>query len=223
MRTRRSSTSQQRTFSVQSFLPGTSQQKERRKEKLQISVKQVGITSGQYSSDPVRAFRCLLFELVGGLTTGRFRLGVPPTFTAPYKPTGSPLVRLFEYPPESWPMVAMTPASVLRSVSNAAGLPSLDSVANALTIPPIHVEHVADAICIAIEDQTVRGPVGVRDMRRLIGWEMLGNRRCRSRYVVGYDDKEIYIDSVHSHGHVRIQLALSRPQRHPCKHRNDAA
>jgi len=69
----------------------------------------------------------------------------------------------------------MTPASVLRSVSNAAGLPFLDSVANALTIPPIHVEHVADAICIAIEDQTVRGPVGVRDMRRLIGWEMRGN------------------------------------------------
>ena len=73
------------------------------------------------------------------------------------------------------PIVAVTPASVLRSVSSAVGLPSLDSVANALTIPPIHVEHVADAICIAIEDQTVRGPVGVRDMRRLIGWEMLGN------------------------------------------------
>jgi len=72
-------------------------------------------------------------------------------------------------------MVPMTPASVLRSVSNAAGLPSLGSVANALTIPPIHVEHVADAICVAIEDQTVRGPVSVEDMRRLIGWEMLGN------------------------------------------------
>ena len=72
-------------------------------------------------------------------------------------------------------IVPVTPASILRSVSNAAGLPSLDSVANALTIPPIHVEHVADAICIAIEDQTVRGPVGVRDMRRLIGWEMLEN------------------------------------------------
>jgi hypothetical protein len=72
------------------------------------------------------------------------------------------------------PMVALTPASILRSLSSSVGLPSLDSVANALTIPPIHVEHVADAICIAIEDPTVRGPVGVRDMRRLIGWEMLG-------------------------------------------------
>lgn len=73
-------------------------------------------------------------------------------------------------------MEVLTPASILRSLSNAAGLPSLDSVANALTIPPIHVEHVADAICIAIEDQKVRGPVGVRDMRRLIGWEMLGKQ-----------------------------------------------
>ena len=72
-------------------------------------------------------------------------------------------------------MVPLTPASILRSLSGAASLPSLDSVANALTIPPIHVDHVADAICIAIEDQTVHGPVNVRDMRRLIGWEMLGN------------------------------------------------
>lgn len=98
MRTRPLSTSQQRTFSVQSFLPGTSLQRERRKETLQISVKQVSIMSGQCSSDRVRVFCDLV---VRGLTTGWFRPGVSPTFTAPYKPTRSPLVRLCGYPPEN--------------------------------------------------------------------------------------------------------------------------
>jgi hypothetical protein len=46
----------------------------------------------------------------------------------------------------------------------------LESMANMLTIPPIHVDHVAEAICVAFESQDVRGIVGVRRMRELIGW-----------------------------------------------------
>ena len=54
----------------------------------------------------------------------------------------------------------------------------LDSVANALTIPPIHVDHVAEAICIAAENarSDVRGVVGVDEMRELIGWVRKGYR-----------------------------------------------
>ncbi|GAW10116.1 mitochondrial protein [Lentinula edodes] len=71
---------------------------------------------------------------------------------------------------------ALSPQSSL-SIRNARGplkdasLGSpLDSIANAITIPPIHVDHVAEAIVIALEDSTVRGVVGVGRMRELIGW-----------------------------------------------------
>jgi len=48
-------------------------------------------------------------------------------------------------------------------------------MANALTIPPIHVEHVAEAICVALDPiKEVRGVVGVRRMRELIGWSEKG-------------------------------------------------
>lgn len=79
-----------------------------------------------------------------------------------------------------------TPANILRSLSSTfSGSRSddlvssspLDSVANALTIPPIHVEHVAEAICIAIDNvrTDVRGVVGVKEMRELIGWSQKGS------------------------------------------------
>jgi nucleoside-diphosphate-sugar epimerase len=73
-----------------------------------------------------------------------------------------------------------TPSSVLRSIGSASAPPPdsqiasspLDSVANALTIPPIHVEHVAEAICVALNParSDIKGAVGVRKMRELIGW-----------------------------------------------------
>lgn len=52
----------------------------------------------------------------------------------------------------------------------------LDSVANALTIPPIHVDHVAEVICIAMDNERadVRGVYGVNDIRELIGWHEKG-------------------------------------------------
>lgn len=139
-------------------------------------MKQVGITSGHCSSDPVRAFRYLtFFEKRRWIDCGTISGLV---YHPHLRPLTSPLAALLSASStihqKIAPIETLTPASILRSLSNTTGLSSLDSVANALTIPPIHVEHVADAICIAIEDQMVRGLVGVKDMRRLIGWEMLG-------------------------------------------------
>lgn len=70
-----------------------------------------------------------------------------------------------------------TPASLLRSIASPlsnGGSGVLDtsaagSVANALTIPPIHVDHVADAVCVALSEE-IEGVVGVDRMRELIGW-----------------------------------------------------
>ncbi|KAE9409681.1 NAD(P)-binding protein [Gymnopus androsaceus JB14] len=77
-----------------------------------------------------------------------------------------------------------TPSQVLRHLGTALSLhpppagPSdrtslgspLESVANAMTIPPIHVDHVAEAIAISLGDVDINGVVGVRRMRELIGW-----------------------------------------------------
>ena len=76
------------------------------------------------------------------------------------------------------PSGAPTPSSILRALGSALGtrsetLPStLDSIANALTIPPIHVEHVAKAICVALDParDDVHGVVDVGRMRELVGW-----------------------------------------------------
>ncbi|KZV90411.1 putative mitochondrion protein [Exidia glandulosa HHB12029] len=66
-----------------------------------------------------------------------------------------------------------TPAGVLRSLSGV--FPPLSSVANALVTHPIHVDHVASAACASIETHSVSGPLGVREMRRLIGWPVEGD------------------------------------------------
>lgn len=72
-----------------------------------------------------------------------------------------------------------TPSGLLRSLASRTPTASslvppspLASVANALTIPPIHVDHVGEAICIAADNarEDVSGVVDVQEMRRLIGW-----------------------------------------------------
>ncbi|EJD52923.1 NAD(P)-binding protein [Auricularia subglabra TFB-10046 SS5] len=77
--------------------------------------------------------------------------------------------------PESVP----TPAGLMRTLSRLVAEP-LDSVANALTTHPIHVEHVASAACAAVEDSTASGPLDVRAMRRLIGWPLDGDTATQS-------------------------------------------
>jgi hypothetical protein len=46
----------------------------------------------------------------------------------------------------------------------------LESIARALSLPPIHVDQVAEAICVAVDKgrADVRGVYGVREMRDLI-------------------------------------------------------
>ncbi len=39
-----------------------------------------------------------------------------------------------------------------------------------MVIPPIHVDHVAAATCIALDQPDVRGVVGVNEMRKLLEW-----------------------------------------------------
>lgn len=55
------------------------------------------------------------------------------------------------------------------------GSTPLRSIANALTIPPIHVDHVAEAVCKAIADDNVDGVVDVARMRDIIGWSLKSN------------------------------------------------
>ncbi|KAL4067960.1 hypothetical protein V8B97DRAFT_1383902 [Scleroderma yunnanense] len=71
--------------------------------------------------------------------------------------------------PTTQPTSISSPSlSTLNSVMSS----SLNAMANALTIPPIHVDHVAEAICVALDPGRVdvRGVVGVKEMRVLIGW-----------------------------------------------------
>jgi hypothetical protein len=46
----------------------------------------------------------------------------------------------------------------------------MDSITRAMTIPPIHVDHVGEAVCESIERNDINGPVGVWEMRKMIGW-----------------------------------------------------
>ena len=81
-----------------------------------------------------------------------------------------------------------TPSSLLRALSPAfptGTAPSsaiqtspLDSVANALTLPPIHVDHVAEAICIAVDNARpdIHGVYGVQEIREMIGWSQKGQQ-----------------------------------------------
>lgn len=43
-------------------------------------------------------------------------------------------------------------------------------MANLLSTPPIHLDHLGEAICLSLDPtKGIRGVLGVRDMRELIG------------------------------------------------------
>lgn len=84
-----------------------------------------------------------------------------------------------------------TPSAMLRALGSVLPRPaqsqdallpdtSFDALARALTIPPIHVDHVAEAICIAADNSRtdVHGPYGVKEMRELIGWHQKGQKEA---------------------------------------------
>ncbi|KAI9571329.1 NAD(P)-binding protein [Boletus coccyginus] len=106
-------------------------------------------------------------------------------YHAHHRPLTSPLAALIDLSASihaGVPKGLPTPSSLLRAVGDAfpssRGSPlssPLHSIANGLSIPPIHVEHVAEAICIALDPtKDVRGVVGVKEMRELIGWSEKG-------------------------------------------------
>ncbi|KAL1747528.1 hypothetical protein HDZ31DRAFT_72173 [Schizophyllum fasciatum] len=99
-----------------------------------------------------------------------------------WRPLSTPpaaLLDLFVKLERGAPRGMPTPASIMRSLASSGNGPSdlpsaLASVANALTIPPMHVDHVAEAIVRAVNDETVSGPLDVVQMRDLIGWSLKG-------------------------------------------------
>jgi len=85
------------------------------------------------------------------------------------------------------PPTVPTPSNILRTLGSAFSLPaSIDAIANALTVPPIHVDHVAEAICVVLDSSAnpIRGVIGVKQMRELIGWsESAGEIRAGSGWT----------------------------------------
>lgn len=105
-------------------------------------------------------------------------------YHAHYRPLTSPVAALLDLSATLHgraPQGVPTPAGAARAIgaqfAGAEGLGSpLNAVANAMTIPPIHVDHVAEACSIAVDvgRTDVRGPLGVSDIRELIGWAQKG-------------------------------------------------
>ncbi|KAG1752051.1 NAD(P)-binding protein [Suillus lakei] len=105
-----------------------------------------------------------------------------------YDPETRPMtipVNLFTF--SAWMHAAMPsfvpmPASIIHWLGSSVfpkateQTPSaLVSMATLLSVPPIRVDHLAEAICASLDPaKNVRGPVGVRAMRELIGWSKGG-------------------------------------------------
>ncbi|GAA5974371.1 hypothetical protein JCM21900_003770 [Sporobolomyces salmonicolor] len=67
-------------------------------------------------------------------------------------------------------------ARTARSAASSSTLPpAASSVASLLTIPPIHADAVGEAVCRAIERPEVIGPLGVRQMRKLLDFDPTGD------------------------------------------------
>ena len=115
-------------------------------------------------------------------------------YHAYYRPLTTPAAALLDLSAtvhRKMPPGVPTPSSLLRSLagsiyatpSSSRVGSSLDSIANALTIPPIHVDHVADAICVTLTENIIRGVVNVRRMRAMLG---LGDQDRSGQAAAGY-------------------------------------
>jgi hypothetical protein len=60
------------------------------------------------------------------------------------------------------------PASLFRTSTNPLAK-SLKAITTSLSTPALHVDHVAAAALRSIEDDSISGVVGVREMRRWVG------------------------------------------------------
>lgn len=68
----------------------------------------------------------------------------------------------------------LSPSPAAPSPNSTELPPAWASLAKLFQIPPIHADAVGEAVCRAIEQDQVRGPVGVQGMRRLLGFEPVG-------------------------------------------------
>jgi hypothetical protein len=91
-------------------------------------------------------------------------------YHAHYRPLTTPIAALLDLSAtlhRKAPGGIPTPSSVARTLSRHGS--SLESIANALVIPPIHVDQVAEAICVVLEPRNgIRGVVDTGCMRELI-------------------------------------------------------
>lgn len=65
------------------------------------------------------------------------------------------------------PLPIPTPAEMLARWGGS----SMQSMSKLMTTPPLHIDTVAKAVCAAIEDSSVQGPVDVTGIRKLAGWK----------------------------------------------------
>ncbi|KAF9265435.1 mitochondrial protein [Marasmius fiardii PR-910] len=111
-------------------------------------------------------------------------------YHAHYRPLTTPIAAIFDLSATlhtKIPNGIPKPAEVIRQIGNALSprsVPSegqvdmgssLESVANVLSIPPVHVDHVGEAVAVALQSDDVRGVVGVSRIRELIGWRSMGS------------------------------------------------
>lgn len=114
-------------------------------------------------------------------------------YHAYYRPLTTPAAALLDLSAaihRKMPPGVPTPSSLLRSLGSIYATPSsspisslLDSIANALTIPPIHVDHVADAVCVTLAENNIRGVVDVWRMRTMLG---LAEQERSGQAAAGY-------------------------------------
>jgi hypothetical protein len=114
-------------------------------------------------------------------------------YHAYYRPLTTPAAALLDLSAaihRKIPPNVPSPSSILKSLGSIYATPpsshigsSLDSIANALAIPPIHVDHVADAICVTLTDNNIRGVVDVHRMRAMLG---LGEDETSGQAAAGY-------------------------------------
>jgi len=101
-------------------------------------------------------------------------------YHAYYRPLTTPAAVFFDLSAtihRKLPQGLPTPSKLLRSLgsiyesSSSSHIgSSLDSLANALTIPPVHVDHVAAVICTTLDPTNdIRGVVDVLRMRAILG------------------------------------------------------
>jgi len=103
-------------------------------------------------------------------------------YHAHYRPLTTPAAALLDLSAtlhRKAPQGVPTPSSVIRTLGSTSLLggdrgsisSSLESIANAFVIPPIHVDQVGEAICTTLDSKNgIRGVVDTWRMRELTGW-----------------------------------------------------